>query len=170
MLTRHSLRFAGPNSRYSTLLLLTLFSLASGCSSATRDPTQATSDDGRNESAELQPKTYGEAVTAIVDMNETIRQAFAASDVDGAHAPLHTIGHILDDVAELAEKAEMTDEQRQSVKAAVETLFDEFGSVDATMHGAEGKTYDEASTQIDASLAVLNDARNAKIQEGSTHE
>jgi len=117
-----------------------------------------------------QPKTYEEAVEAIVSIDQTIRKAFAANDEDTAHGPLHTVGHVLEDITELAEKAEMTAEQRQSVKAAVEELFEEYGSVDATMHGGEGKTYDEASAQIDASLEVLKGVCNAGIQEGSTDE
>ena len=52
---------------------------------------------------------------------------------------------------------DFTGEQMAAIKDAKEVLFDAFGEVDATLHGKEGKTYDEMSNTIDAALRTITD-------------
>ncbi|MFK7822111.1 MAG: hypothetical protein AB8G99_25665 [Planctomycetaceae bacterium] len=156
--------------RFGTTHLLCMASLTLGVGSLTgcsTDPTDEPAEeavavddhgDHGHESEDSHPKTYAEAVEAVVGINDTIKTAFAADDEDTAHGPLHKVGHVLEDLGALAEKAEMTDEQRTSVKDAVEKLFEAFGAVDDTMHGNEGKSYDEVASQISENLKVLKDA------------
>ena len=161
-----TLRFDQPHFPHLTCLTLACLLLVSGCSSGTVELNgkQAVTHDDSHASKDSHPKTYEEAVESLVHIDQTIKTAFAANDEDTAHGPLHEIGHILEDITQLAEKADLTDEQRQSVKAEVEKLFEEYGSVDATMHGKEGRTYDEASSQIAASLEVLKGVSSAGAQ------
>lgn len=101
------------------------------------------------------PETYAEAITLLGEMRTKIRDAFAKEDIDTAHGPLHDIGHILEDLPELAEKHGHVDEALAVVKEESEKLLDLFGKVDAKLHGDEGAAYDEVSADIDASLARL---------------
>ena len=116
------------------------------------------------------PETYAEAIEQLTSIDQTIRKAFAAKDEEGAHGPLHDIGRLLEDVAALAAKAEMTDEQRTAVLGAVDKLFDLYGAVDETMHGREGKSYDEVSSEIDTALETLKSASTPAAEESSTDE
>lgn len=120
---------------------------------------------------EPHPETYAEAVEQLVSIDKTIRDAFAADDADTAHGPLHDIGHLLEEVAALAAKEPMSEEQRADVQQAVDSLFDLYGAVDDTMHGREGKSYDEVSTEIDAALKTLQSATTASTaDEGAIDE
>lgn len=114
------------------------------------------------------PETYAEAVDQLESIDKTIRDAFAADDADTAHGPLHDIGHLLEEVTELAQKETMSEEQRADVQQAVESLFDLYGAVDATMHGGEGKSYDEVKDDIDAALATLKSAVTAPSTDESS--
>jgi phage shock protein A len=162
------LRFDQPSFLHLTGLTLACLFVVGGCSSGTVE--KAVTHDGSHDSKDAHPETYEEAVEALASIDETIKTAFAANDEDTAHGPLHEIGHVLEDITELAQKADLTDEQRQSVKTEVDKLFEEYGSVDAIMHGKEGKTYDEASSQIAASLKILKGLGSTAEQEGSTDE
>ena len=116
------------------------------------------------------PETYAEAVEQLSTMDQTIRQAFANDDTETAHGPLHDIGHLLEDVAALSAKAEMTEEQQASVKEAVDKLFELYGAVDDTMHNREGKSYDEVSADIDTALDALKNASAPAAEETPTDE
>lgn len=151
-----------------TLCLLCLTLGLSGCSETADPPAPKTASAKTQEpdSAEgNHPQTFEEAVKAVVSIDDTIKKAFAAKDDDAAHGPLHKVGHLLEDLNGLAEKADMSDEQRKSVKAAVEKLFEAFGAVDEKMHGEEGKTYDDVASLIEENLKVLTDLATMKLQE-----
>ena len=139
--------------------------LLSGCTTDNADTSDAKNKTGEHDDHhkdEPHPETFGEAVDAVVEMNAEIKAAFAKDDKEAAHDPLHEVGHVLEEMDELAAKAELSDEQLASVKKAVEQLFESFGAVDAVMHGKEGKTYDEVSSQIDESLNVLKSMKPAE--------
>lgn len=155
-----------------SLACLTIGMLATiGCSSeTTASPARTTATGGDHNSPEDHernqhhrdheeenpaPETFKAAVEAVLGINETIRRAFAVQDDDAADDRLHEIGHLLKGMNALAEKSEMTYEQRQLVQGAVARLFEAFRAVDATMHGREGISYEEASIQIDENLEVL---------------
>lgn len=103
------------------------------------------------------PRTFDEAVEAVVICDRTIKRAFAAEDSDAAHGPLHEIGYVLADMNGLAAAAELNGRQRMSVQIAVAKLFEAFGAVDATMHGKEGVSYSEVSLDIEENLAILKE-------------
>jgi hypothetical protein len=99
-------------------------------------------------------QSYREAVTALVAIRDTIRDAFAANDPDKAHDPLHEVGHLLEELPAAAEKnAPPVDVA--AVKAAAETLFDLYSQVDEKMHGGEGADYAAVAAQIDAGIERL---------------
>lgn len=89
-----------------------------------------------------------EAVSAIDGLHIQIRDGFEAGDVDAAHDPLHQIGTQLEGLTELAEQSGRSKEETEAIKADVEILFESFGSIDKTLHGQEGSTYEEEATTI----------------------
>ena len=101
------------------------------------------------------PETLAEAITELKELRDTVRDAFAKNDEDAAHGPLHDVGHLLEDVNELAEKSALTAEQQATIRTSTDTLFDAFGAVDNTMHGKEGSTWDEVSGKIDAAIDAM---------------
>ena len=128
---------------------------AAGCAETETLPVEEKKAAAAEKSA---PETFAEAVDQLVKLDTTVRTAFAAKDEDTAHGPLHDVGHLLEDTVALSAKADLTEDQRQAVQKAVDSLFDAYGAVDEMMHGGDGKTYDEVVTDIDAALAVLKSA------------
>ena len=121
--------------------------------------------EGGHEHAE----SLGEAVEELTELRNTVRDAFAAEDPDTAHGPLHDVGHILEEVSEMAEKEELSEEQLASVKSAVDKLFDSFGAVDKMMHGEEGSEYSEVSGDIDAAIATLTEIASESSHDDEHH-
>jgi len=150
--------------------------LVTGCSESKAPPSAAPEtaahdhDHDGHSDGESHPETYEEAVEQLLSMDQTIRKAFVADDEEAAHGPLHDIGHQLEDVAALAAKAEMTEEQRTAVQQAVDSLFELYGAVDDTMHGREGKSYDEVSSEIDTALETLKSVSAPTPDEASSEQ
>jgi len=90
-------------------------------------------------------------------MNDLAGEAFSAGNREAADIQLHKLGDALQGLHRVAENADMTYEQRQSVQIATVKLFEAFGSVDATMHGKVGVSYEEAALSIDENLQALKD-------------
>ncbi len=107
---------------------------------------------------ENHPGTYAEAVKQLEELHAAIRDAFAKSDKDAAHDPLHHVGHLLEDVAGLAEKASLSAEQLTAVKKAKEELFDGYTKIDGMFHGAKEVKYEDLAKDLDTALAVLQGA------------
>ena len=151
-------------SQISKFILLSFMLLFAGCSDdvAQRDanaggrPAEHDHDHGHSHA----PKTSGEGLAELTSLRNTIRDAFAANDMDLAHDPLHEVGDVLLAIPELARKENADSEKLASIQKAVDTLMDAFGRVDKTMHGQEGSTYAEESATIDAAVLELESLIN----------
>lgn len=124
---------------------LVLVSFICGCEPESESKKEATTP------------TFSEVVGDLVKMRNTIRDGFAANDTKKAHGPLHDVGYSLEKLGVLGAAADLTDEQKAALKEATDVLFEAFNQVDLTMHGKEGKTYDEVSAEIDAALKTITD-------------
>ncbi len=103
------------------------------------------------------PPSFKGSVTKLVEMRNKIRDGFAVGNVDMAHGPLHEVGHVLEKIGEIAAIEHLPADQLEAVKAAKEELFDAFDQVDRTLHGKEGKSYDEVAESVDRAMKVLTD-------------
>ncbi len=101
------------------------------------------------------PESLKDAIKELTSLRDTMRDAFAKNDPDGAHDPLHEVGHVLEAIPELAKKEGVSAENQTAIETGVNSLMDAFGSVDKKMHGQEGSTYAEQSAAIDAALLAL---------------
>jgi hypothetical protein len=99
-------------------------------------------------------QSYRDAVTALMTIRDTIRDAFAANDPDKAHDLLHEVGHLLEELPAAAEK-NTPPVDLAAVKAAAETLFELYSQVDEKMHGGEGADYTAVAAKIDAGIERL---------------
>lgn len=146
--------------------------LVAGCApkvepAADDHATEAHGEEHDHEHEEHHFETYDEAVKELGEMRDKIRDSFAKDDVDTAHGPLHEVGHILEQLPELAKKAGHPEEILASVKEDSEKLFDLFDKVDRKLHGETGAAYDEVSADVDAALAKLEHPK-AKPAEPAT--
>ncbi|MFG0263451.1 MAG: hypothetical protein ACF788_13750 [Novipirellula sp. JB048] len=113
------------------------------------------------------PENYADAVALLVEMRDKIRDGFAAGDVEEADKPLHEVGHLLEGIETLAKASSMSEEQKTEAMAAIESLFELFGAVDARVHDAQGeagKEYSEVAESVDAAVASLSDLVDAAKQ------
>jgi len=142
-----------------TLLLST--GLLLGCTNSASDTSVTDADhaheheDHDHASEHEHPTTLKAGFAELSALRDTVRDAFAAEDVDTAHGPLHDVGHLLEDITGLVEKEQLSDADKESAKKQIETLFDSFGAVDRTLHGQEGSSYKEVSDKIDAAITEL---------------
>lgn len=150
--------------RLAPIALIAMLSLTLiGCGDRTADdattrddaPPVAIGDLEQDMDHHEHPETYAEAVAELDAMRTQISQAFAANDIEAADGPIHEVGHVLEDVVELAREEAFSDEAVAEINAAVETLFDAFGRVDEKIHGGEGATYDEVQPEIDSAFETL---------------
>ena len=106
--------------------------------------------------AEL-PDNLGDAVKQLVQLRDTIRDAFEADDAEAAHIPLHEVGHLLGGIEKLVEKSDEDAEHKKEMAGAVEALFDSYTAVDETFHSDGGKQYSEVSSSIDDAVKTLQE-------------
>ena len=102
-------------------------------------------------------KSFKDSVAQLVSIRNNIRDCIAAGDLDGAHGPLHEVGHVLEHVAKQVTGESFSEGDVASVKAATEELLDAFGEVDKTFHGGEGAPYEDMSDKIDAAVKTITD-------------
>ena len=154
----------GSVSHTSKLVLLSFLTLFAGCTDdvAQRDAGggSAEHDHDHGHGHSHAPTTSGEGLAELTSLRNTIRDAFAANDMDTAHDPLHEVGDVLLAIPELAKKENVDSEKLASIQKAVDTLMDAFGRVDKTMHGQEGSTYAEESATIDTAVLELESLLN----------
>ena len=154
----------GSVSHTSKLVLLSLLTLFAGCTddAAQRDANAGggSAEHDHDHGHSHAPKTSGEGLAELTSLRNTIRDAFAANDMDTAHDPLHEVGDVLLAIPELAKKENVDSEKLASIQKAADTLMDAFGRVDKTMHGQEGSTYAEESATIDAAVLELESLLN----------
>jgi len=135
----------------SSLALGLILSVQVGCNSNDTATGPATSQ-GDPHDHEL---SFGQAIGQIKELAGTISQAMAKDDADAAHDPLHQIGHLLNDLPHLAEHEELSEENLKLLRGAVAKMMDAYSAFDATMHGEEGKSYDDIKSDIAAALETL---------------
>ncbi len=115
-------------------------------------------------------ETFAEAFAEVKEMQTTIATAFEAGDSEAAHGPLHEVGHALEEMSELAGLSDLSDEDKKSIDANVNILFESFGAVDKKMHDAEGgKDYSEVAEAVNAAIAAIEETAG-ELAKGGDHD
>lgn len=107
---------------------------------------------------EKHAETYADAVKEIEALRKSIKENFDAKKPAEADPAVHEVGHVLEAVTKLAEKAALSPEDQAEVKKNVETLFDAFGKIDDRLHSndaAKGSDYNGVAKELEAALDVL---------------
>lgn len=116
-------------------------------------------DEGHDHDAhageQSQPEGFPAAVAAVRQHYEVIRDAFQANDMDKAHEPLHSIGHLIETLPELAAKAELGEQDLATVKSAAAAMFAAYGEIDDAIHTGKEADYASASGALDKAMADL---------------
>ncbi|MEP3481183.1 MAG: hypothetical protein ABJZ55_18230 [Fuerstiella sp.] len=133
-------------------------------------PVMADGHEGHDHGDHAHAETVGEAFHELTELYTTVKTAFAADDSDTAHGPMHEVGHVLQEVKELASKSELTAEAKATVDQQVEILMDAYGDVDNTMHGKDGSLYSEVSDKVDAAMAALKTALGELAEHDGDHD
>lgn len=155
------------------VLLVAAGVLLGGCAGESPPPETAAShsdshNDHDHDHDDDEPETYAAAVAELTEMRDAVKTAFSSDDLKNADGPVHEVGHMLEHLDGLAEKAGLTDEQRVTVKSAQETLFSAFGALDQTIHGKEsGKSWDDVGADIDQAIATLQELAPPTETEGT---
>jgi uncharacterized protein YukE len=103
-----------------------------------------------------QPKSLADAIKMFEEYRGKIKTAFADKKPEDAHGALHEIGEAIMGIEKFALAASTTDEAKNATKGVIKDLIDSFGDIDKTLHGQEGKSYDEVAAKVDAAVAALN--------------
>jgi len=94
------------------------------------------------------------AVAEVVRLDDTIRKAFAEQDPAAADGPIHAIGHLLEQLPELA-KAHGSGVDVAAVKKSSGLLFQAYSRIDGKLHGGDGSDYDTEAQGIARELATF---------------
>jgi len=94
------------------------------------------------------------AVAEVVRLDDTIRKAFAEQDTAAADEPIHAIGHLLEQLPELA-KADGSGVDVAAVKKSSGLLFEAYSRIDGKLHGGEGSDYDTEAPGIARELSTF---------------
>jgi hypothetical protein len=94
------------------------------------------------------------AVAEVVRLDDTIRKAFAAQDTAAADEPIHAIGHLLEQLPELA-KAHGAGVDVDAVTKSSGLLFEAYSRIDGKLHGGDGSDYDTEAQGIARELATF---------------
>ena len=111
--------------------------------------------------ADRQEPQYSESLNdSVADakrLNDEIRDAFAAGDLQAADGPVHEIGHLLASLSERVGQMSLSEADQQKVDFATNSLMDCFGALDERLHGGEskGKSYGNVAESIDTALSEL---------------
>ena len=100
-------------------------------------------------------ETFAEAVAAIEKQGAMIIGAFSDGKPEDAHDALHEIGHLIEELPELATKEKFDSELKKQVNEAKEKLMDAFGELDDTLHGGEAKNVDDVKLEVERSMKSL---------------
>jgi hypothetical protein len=153
--------------RFPTFLFtLSLAVLTGGCTpDETNTGVPVMMDDGHDHDHEHghhdHPETLDDALHELTKLHTTVRDAFAKDDSDAAHDSLHDVGHILEEVTELADESKLPDDAKATIRKNVEALLDAYGAVDEKLHsddGSEGSDYKDVAEKIDAALKIITTA------------
>jgi hypothetical protein len=156
-------------SKFSSLcIVLILASLQQGCTNESGTQTPAAGDADHKHANEAIPESFESATAQLIRLRNTIRDGFAAGDVDAAHGPLHDVGHLLEQLPELARDKGLDAIDLESVTAATEALFEAFGAVDKTLHGGDGSTYEEEANKIDSNVKIVADLAGVEVENSAT--
>ena len=145
------------------LLMLASISLA-GCggsqTTASTSPADQHDHDKESHADEREhshPESFGGALTELDELCAAVKTAFAAGDSEKADGPVHAVGHLLEELPELAEDESLSNSSQQQVKQAADSLMSSFAALDERLHGGDavGKSYDEVASEIDEALAKL---------------
>ena len=103
------------------------------------------------------PESFAETLKEVEELRAEIQTAFAAGDLAKADGPVHAVGHLLEELPELAAKESLSEAEQHQVKQSIGRLMDSFAALDERVHGGDGtgKSYDEVAVQIDAALDDL---------------
>ena len=157
-----------------------LFVSIGGCDRSTPTPSPNTSTDSHDDhghdhhdhdehdhnQSEAAPASFKEAVAEISELSKAIEAAFSAGDLHAADGPVHEVGHHLEALPALAEKAGLSGDPLASVNTAQATLFEAFGVLDQTIHGkSDGKAWVDVDKSIADAIASLQSLANETKQE-----
>jgi uncharacterized phage infection (PIP) family protein YhgE len=121
--------------------------LATVCGCQTGEPTARPGDEALN---------FAQALKKVEEAKEKICKAFEQGTPDEVHDTLHQVGHLLEDLPQLATQGrELSTETVTEIQQSVESLFDGFGKLDDTMHGGAEVELDKINQQLTQALANL---------------
>lgn len=122
-------------------------------------PAAKHDDHGHDHAGEkhAHPETFAAAVKELAELRDGVRDAFAKKETQKADGLVHEVGHLLEEVGELAEKEKFAAADVLAIKTLVSELNGHFEEVDKVLHGEKGKSYDEVSKAVDAAIAKLTE-------------
>ena len=103
------------------------------------------------------PKSFADAVAQLGEARDQIKGGFEKDDPESVHGQLHEIGTLLESIETFVLKAKWDKDVQKEAAAAVDSLFDSYGDVDAKLHGDSGKEYSDVSDAIDTAVKKLTE-------------
>lgn len=120
----------------------------------------AKKDDHDDDHEHAHPETLAEGLVAVEKMWTGIRTALKAGKLDEADDMVHEVGHLLEDLPALLEKAKLPAAVTEAGKKAIDEIFSCFESIDTALHAGEEEAkkldLDGLSSRIEAAFKSVS--------------
>jgi hypothetical protein len=148
------------------LLVVGIGSFSLGCGQVENGPVAEDADvhaghdhgdEGQHAHGIDLPEDLPSAVEALRKCYQEIKDAFESGKPDDAHEPLHHVGELLGATTKLATKAELDEQDEETVTNALGEMFEAYGRIDSSMHAGQTPDYAAESETLDSVMAKLEE-------------
>lgn len=148
-----------------TMLLAGLLACTLGCADGGASATNSGGDqkregdhdhdhDGHDHDADL-PQDFASGVAMLQGHYDAIRDAYASDPPGDAHDALHEVGPLLDALPALAEKAGLSEADRNAIREAREKMLDGYMNIDGAIHDGETPDYAAEADSLKSAMEAI---------------
>ena len=150
--------------------LLTLALL--GCNTDSNPPAPAHDHGHEHGDGHQHASTLEEGVEQLETLQGQIEKAFTSGSPADADEALHSVGHLIDDdIVGIAEKSDLSADDKKAVKDAADVLMTKYGELHEAVHGkgadeVDTSVYDTVAKDIDEALHALQQLAGHEHHDG----
>ncbi len=147
-----------------------------GCNTDSNTPAPAHDHGHEHGDGHQHASTLEEGVEQLETLKGQIEKAFTSGSPADADEALHSVGHLIDDdIVGIAEKSDLSADDKKAVKDAADVLMTKYGELHEAVHGkaadeVDTSVYDTVAKDIDEALHALQHLAGHEHHDGHDHD
>ena len=160
------------NFRFSLACVSVLTLALLGCNTDSNTPAPAHDHGHEHGDGHQHASTLEEGVEQLETLKGQIEKAFTSGSPADADEALHSVGHLIDDdIVGIAEKSDLSADDKKAVKDAADVLMTKYGELHEAVHGkgadeVDTSVYDTVAKDIDEALHALQQLAGHEHHDG----